>query len=95
MPEADVKPFIGPSPVFPDSLLKTKTKGQAIIALQVGANGRVHDPVVKNATEPAFGASALEAVREWRFLPRVKNGHAVDSQVEMPFEFSPPSKPED
>jgi len=91
---AEPAPFVGPAPEYPASLAKAKTKGQAVITLQIGPNGRVHDPAVKSATDPAFGIAALEAVKQWRFFPRVGQGHAVESQIEMPFDFSPPSQTE-
>jgi TonB family protein len=52
----------------------------------------IKDPVVTEATEPAFGEAALQAVREWRFLPKVVDGRRVESQVSLPFSFAPPVK---
>ncbi len=93
--EAEPKAFIGPTPDYPTSLFKAKTKGQAIITMTILANGQVIDPVVTSATEPAIGASALEAVKEWWFLPKVEKGRAVESQFTMPFDSGPPSKSQD
>jgi TonB family protein len=93
--DAEAKIFCGPPPEFPESLLKAKTKGQAVIALQISANGRVADPGVKSATDPAFGVAALEAVKLWRFMPKVKNGRAVGSRIEIPIDFSPPGRTEE
>jgi len=84
--------FTGPSPEYPRELLKEKTKGQAVISLRIGPNGQVYDPAVKHATDPAFGRSALEAVQQWRFLPRVQGGRAVETRVDVPFNFTPPTK---
>ena len=92
VPDADPRPFEGPAPEYPPPLLKAKTTGQAVISLHVGANGRIADPVVKSATDPAFGEAALAAVRLWRFLPRVKDGHPVETQVDLPFDFAPPTR---
>ena len=90
--DAEPKPFIGPAPEYPAKLLKAKTKGQAIISLEVGRNGRVHDVQVKSATDPLFGEAALAAARMWRFLPMVKNGKTEAQQVDLPFDFTPPDK---
>lgn len=90
--DAEPKPFIGPSPEYPVKLLKAKTKGQAIISLEVGRNGRVHDLQVKSATDPLFGEAALAAARMWRFFPMVKNGKPQAHQVDLPFDFTPPAK---
>jgi TonB family protein len=91
--DADPKPYFGPGPEYPAAFRKTKTKGAAVISLRIGANGRVYDPAVKSATDPAFGETALVAVRMWRFFPRVKNGRPVESSVDFPFDFTPPEKP--
>jgi TonB family protein len=56
-------------------------------------NARVHDPTPKCTTDPAFGEAALEAVRFWRFLPKVKDGRPVEALVELPFSFTPPDEP--
>lgn len=87
---ANPAPFVGPAPEYPKALLKSKRTGRAIITLRIGANGRVYDPVIKEATDPSFGDAALTAVRLWRFLPRVKNGHPVDVKINLPFDFAPP-----
>jgi len=88
--DASPKPFIGPSPEYPASLKKANIKGQAVVTIRIRPNGSVQDPVVKSATDPAFGQAALLAAQQWRFLPRVKNGYAVESKVDMPFLFTPP-----
>lgn len=90
--EADLKPFIGPAPEYPEKLLKAKTKGQAVISLNVDRKGRVRDLKVKSATHPLFGEAALAAARSWRFLPMVKNGETEERQVDLPFNFTPPDR---
>jgi len=90
----DASPSVltGPAPEYPPELLKAKTKGQAVISIRIGANGQVYDPTEKSATDPAFGKSALEAVRLWRFLPRVVGGRPVETRLDVPFNFAPPEK---
>jgi outer membrane biosynthesis protein TonB len=41
-----------------------------------------------------MGESALAAIRQWRFLPRIKNGHAIETVAVIPIEFTPTSEPE-
>ncbi len=84
--------FTGASPEYPRELLKEKSKGQAVISLRIGPNGQVYDAAVKHATDSAFGRSALEAVQQWRFLPRVQGGRPVETRVDVPFNFTPPAK---
>jgi TonB family protein len=87
-------PFVGPVPEYPKSLLKAKTAGAAQVQIHLTRNGVVTNPVLLKASDPAFGESALEAVRQWRFLPRIKEGRPVESDVVMPFDFAPPAEPE-
>ena len=82
--------FMGPPPVYPPTLKKANRRGQAVIAIRIGANGAVYDPKVASATDPAFGEAALAAVRRWRFLPRVRDGLPVETLANVPFNFAPP-----
>jgi TonB family protein len=88
--EAAPKMFFGPQPEYPPALLKAKTSGQVVVSIRIGANGRVYDPVVKKASAPAFGEAAIAAVRLWRFLPKVKDGHPVETHADLPLDFAPP-----
>ena len=62
----------------------------AVIAVTISARGVVEDPTVKSATDPAFGDAALVAIKDWRFLPKVMEGHGVVSRADVPFIFTPP-----
>jgi TonB family protein len=89
--DSQLKIFVAAPPVYPASLLKSKVKGQAVVSFRVGLKGEVIAPKVTSATDPAFGDAALEAIRQWRFLPRVKDHHAIETPVELPLVFDPPS----
>lgn len=83
------RPFVGPAPEYPPALRKAKTKGEAVIRFTLSPKGSVLEPVVKSASDPAFGESALAAARQWRFLPKIVSGRAVSTAVDMPFVFTP------
>lgn len=89
--DAELKPLFGPPPDYPESLINTHATGRAEISFRVEEGGMVVDPMVKNATDPAFGEAALAAIRQWRFLPRVKDGHPIEATASLPFVFTPPS----
>jgi len=88
--EAAPKLFVGLGPDYPPALRKQNIRGSAVISVRIAANGDVFDPVVKSATDPAFGDAALAAVRLWRFLPRVRNGYPVETVADVPVIFTPP-----
>ncbi|HEY4988778.1 MAG TPA: energy transducer TonB, partial [Opitutaceae bacterium] len=84
--------FLGTAPLYPAALKKSGLKGQAVISVRIDSKGSVDDPVIKSASDPAFGAAALAAIREWRYLPRVKDGNPVETKADVPFVFSPPDR---
>ena len=92
LPDGPPKPLFGPTPEYPGKLAKAKLTGAVLVHCTVRANGAVADPVVKSATDPAFGEAALTAVRLWRFIPRIKNGRPTDTAVDLPLSFAPPAK---
>lgn len=81
--------FIGPPPQYPRKLAKSKTKGRVVVRIRIRPTGSVLDPVVVEADDPAFGEAAVTSIRQWRFLPAVKNGRAVETVANVPIEFTP------
>lgn len=65
-----------------------KINGSATVRITVTATGDVSDVSVVNMTRKEFGESAVQAVKFWKFLPRINNGSAVDSSVEMKINFT-------
>ncbi len=88
--DAAPQPFVGPAPEYPAKLRRAKAYGTAVIHFTIGPTGRVLDPVIQSASDPVLGESALVAARQWRFLPKVKNGKPVSAAVNMPFVFGTP-----
>jgi TonB family protein len=89
---AGPKLFFGPPPDYPPALKAANLKGQAMVAIHIGTNGAVANPVVRSASDPAFGDAALAAVQMWRFLPTIKDDHPVETQAVVPFSFEQPKK---
>lgn len=92
VPDAPLRPFVGPVPEYPPALARKNISGQAVVRFRVARTGAVVDPEVKSATAPEFGEAALAAIRLWRFLPAVKQGVAQEGKAELPFEFPLPEK---
>lgn len=83
-------PFITAEPVYPALLRSSGSAGEATVEFRILPSGVVADPVVKTATAPAFGEAAVAAVKLWHFLPGVREGHAVETTVQLPLSFTPP-----
>jgi TonB family protein len=90
--DAPAQPFIGPAPEYPRALYKKKVEGTAVLSFKITPDGSIDDPVVTEATQPEFGAAAMAVIKQWRFLPKVVNGHPVEAKAKMPFKFTPPKK---
>ncbi len=87
--QAGPRPLLCPAPGYPEALKKSGVRGRAVVALRISPEGRVLEPSVQSATDPAFGESALSAVRDWRFVPGVREGQPVETKVAIPFGFDP------
>jgi len=77
-------------PIYPHELEPEKLVGSATVRCLIDASGNLVEARVVGATHPAFGESALAAVRQWKFGAAVKNHHFVESTIEIPFNFKAP-----
>jgi TonB family protein len=91
-PDGKPQPFIGPPPDYPRKFTKSRIKGSARLHFTIRANGAVDNPAIVTASDPAFGEAALDSIRMWRFLPRIKAGRPIETAVDLPIEFEPPEK---
>jgi TonB family C-terminal domain len=58
-----------PDPRYSDEARKTKLQGSVMLAVLVGADGRVQEVRVIQGLGMGLDENALEAVRKWQFLP--------------------------
>jgi TonB family protein len=85
--------FVGTPPEYPPQLEQAKVSGRAVVRVHIQPNGTVGESAVADATDPAFGEAAIAAVREWRFLPKIKDGRPVAASVNIPLDFRPVAPP--
>lgn len=85
------KAIYTPDPEYSDSARKARINGQARVALEVGADGKVKRACVLEAVQPDLGEQAVIAIRRWRFQPAVKNGRPVSFETfaEISFNIDP------
>jgi TonB family protein len=74
-------------PEFTEAARKAKYQGTVLIAVIVEADGHVKDPRVVKAVGLGLDEKALEAVKQWKFKPGMKDGRAVPvyAQIEVTF----------
>jgi protein TonB len=75
-------------PKFPSDMRREGTGGVVTVKCTIDEKGNVTDPVVEKASNDAFIAPALEALRKWKFKPAKKGGTPVALKVSIPIQFS-------
>ena len=82
-------PVMPPRPVrTPDPKIpKDSVKGMVLIKCVVGIDGMVHDAHVTQSLSPQNDASALEAVKHWKFLPTKRDGKPVAVRTSLAVRF--------
>jgi TonB family protein len=85
--DVPLKPLSRRPPVFPLALRGKVDKGEAVIELLVDEEGRVRLPRIVEASDPAFGYAAVQAVAQWLFTHPQSNGKVAVVRVRVPFSF--------
>jgi TonB family protein len=55
--------------------------------LTIGTDGPPHDIKIEKPLGYGLDEKALEAVRQWRFQPALKDGKPVETQTSVSLEF--------
>jgi protein TonB len=63
-------------PVYPPGVLPSRAQGAVVIEITIGLDGRVEDTKVLRSV-PLLDQAALEAVRQWEYIPSILNGVRV------------------
>jgi periplasmic protein TonB len=76
-----------PDPDYTEEARRAKKQGTCVLWLIVDAAGRPRDIKVVRGLGLGLDAKAMEAVRQWRFQPALKDGKPVDVQISVEVEF--------
>jgi protein TonB len=76
-----------PEPEYSEEARKSKFQGSVLLLVVVGADGRPRDVRVARSLGMGLDEKALEAVREWRFEPALKDGQPVAVMVNIEVNF--------
>jgi protein TonB len=80
---AGARALYAPIPKIPDELRADDIDMVATAHFSVSYDGRVEVSLVKPTTSPELNRTLLDALKEWRFSPAVKNGVAVNSEFDL------------
>jgi TonB family protein len=76
-----------PEPQYSEEARKAKFQGAVVLAIIVGADGRAHDIKIARSLGMGLDEKAIEAVKQWKFLPAMKDGQPVSVLVNVEVDF--------
>jgi protein TonB len=77
------------APVYPEQSRRMQDQGSVEIRIEFDSEGKVVDArVTSSSGHPHLDAAALEAVRQWRCEPALRDGQHVGAVALQSFEFT-------
>lgn len=76
-----------PDPEYSEEARKAKYQGTVVLWLIVGPDGKPRDIKVARALGMGLDQKAIEAVRNWKFEPAMKDGKPVAVQINVEVNF--------
>ncbi|HEX3820696.1 MAG TPA: TonB family protein [Candidatus Sulfotelmatobacter sp.] len=76
-----------PDPQYTEEARTAKTQGTCVLLLIVDQQGLPRDIHVTRSLGHGLDAKAIEAVKQWRFRPALKDGHPVNVQISVEVGF--------
>lgn len=81
-------PVHNPPPIYPSQARAEQLAGRVVLSLEVDIEGRVHTVKVAHGSgHSILDASAIRAVRTWRFDPAQRAGQPVAWSGQLPVRF--------
>lgn len=76
-----------PDPEYSEEARKAKFQGTCVLSLVVGPDGRPRDIRIARSLGLGLDEKAIEAVKNWRFEPAVKDGKPVAVAINVEVDF--------
>ena len=81
------RPLYTPDPEYSEEARKAKYQGTVVLWLIVGPDGRPRELRVARSLGMGLDERALQAVRQWKFEPAMKDGRPVAVQMNVEVSF--------
>jgi len=75
------------SPKYAFDLRRDEVEGKVVVSYIITAQGDVANAVVTSSTEKAFERTTLAAIKQWKFMPAMRDGVAVATKVRTTVNF--------
>lgn len=77
-----------PPPHYPENARRKKQQGTVLLNVLVAASGLPKSVAIdKSSGIGALDSAALEAVRQWKFIPARRGSEIVEARVQVPIKF--------
>ncbi len=87
-PVFDASYLNNPAPSYPESAKRRGIQGKVLLNVIVKIDGSAAAVTVLNSSGSSIlDEAAIEAVREWKFIPANRSGNVVQASVVVPIEF--------
>jgi len=81
------RPIYRPDPEFSEEARKAKYQGVCTLGMIVGTDGRPTNIRVLGSLGMGLDEKAIEAVKNWKFEPAMKDGHPVRVEIAVEVDF--------
>jgi TonB family protein len=81
------KPTAGSLPRSVRSQTGEPLEGKVLVAYIITADGLASDPMILQSSNNALNAVALDAMKEWRFIPGARKGVPIPTTAAQEFDF--------
>ncbi|WP_240725096.1 energy transducer TonB [Mangrovimicrobium sediminis] len=86
--DTDVIPVVRTSPVYPRGAKQARIQGYVTLAVTIRPDGTVEGAEVIESDPPRlFDQSALDAIKRWKFRPKIVDGNPVAQRAKQTIEF--------
>lgn len=86
--DREILPVVQVAPQYPMKAVRDCLGGTVIVEFTVTVEGTVADAkILRSVHDGLFDKAALEAIRQWRFKPRIVDGKPVERRAELPLKF--------
>lgn len=86
--DTDVIPVVRVAPTYPRNAKMAKIQGYVTMAVTINPDGTVSNAKVMESDPPRlFDQAALNAMKRWKFRPKIVNGAPVAQRAKQTIEF--------
>lgn len=88
LPRFDAAYLDNPEPQYPSAARRRGIEGRVLLEVRVDSQGRPASVQVADSSgEESLDHAAVEAVRNWRFVPAKSGGAPVEGRIRVPIRF--------